>query len=165
MTCSSSSNLPLLRSKAINLSLVDQELSNDVFISILRSLWQKLGTQLTRRTLQRDKAWTKCTSKKTCAQSGWLSSPALWTRKAQNPSSVMRRTNSAAARNLSRNEGRSTQVRRGNSNNSNNSNKPHKHTRTSVAEIVVATAALPSPRSSLFFFLFFVEPPLPCPSY
>ena len=84
---------------------------------------------------------------------------------AQYSSSVIRRTNSTAARNLSRNEGRSTRVRRGDSNNSNNSNKPHKHTRTSVAEIVVATAALPSPRSSLFFFLFFVEPPLPCPSY
>ena len=50
MTCSSSSNIPLLRSKVINLSFVDQELSNDVFNSTIRPPQRKLGSRLTELT-------------------------------------------------------------------------------------------------------------------
>ena len=51
MTCSSSSNIPLLRSKVINLSFVDQELSNDVFNSTIRPPQRKLGSRLTELTV------------------------------------------------------------------------------------------------------------------
>ena len=172
----------------------DQVLSNDVLILTVRSLQQKLGTQLTKLTvfsprsshdeehstdlcvfvcvLPRYAFWTttpiaelcKRTVQSTCCRSGDTQSDracgcssVLLAPLAQRSSSVMRRTNSSAARNLSRNEGRSTQVRRGDSN---NSNRPHANTRTSVAEIVVATAALPPRRSSLFFLLLLLI--LPC---
>ena len=62
----------------MDLSFVDQELSIVVFNSIIRPLQQKLVTQLTRRTLRRDQAWTKYTSGKRCTQSGWRSSSCCW---------------------------------------------------------------------------------------
>ena len=125
------------------MSFVDQARSNGVFNSIVQLLLKKLRSRLIKRTIQRDQAHTKCTFEKRCTQSGWRSSSVLLARMAQYSSSVMRRTNSTLATNLSRNEGRSTQVRRGDNNN--NSKKPHKHTRTSVAEIVVATVGPPHP--------------------
>ena len=51
MTCSSLSNIALLQSKVIDLSFVDQELSNGVFISTVRLLQQKLSTRLTKLTV------------------------------------------------------------------------------------------------------------------
>ena len=51
MTCCNSSKIALLRSKAIEMSLVDQELSNDVFISTVRPSQQKLGSWLTKLTV------------------------------------------------------------------------------------------------------------------
>ena len=56
MTCPSSSNSPLLRSKPTNLSFVDQELSNGVFISARGYLQRNLGSGLTKRTV----AWNFC---------------------------------------------------------------------------------------------------------
>ena len=56
----------------------------------------------------------------------------------------MRRTNYTAARNLSRNEGRSTQVRRGDSN---EGNQPQENTRTRT-KLTEIEEAPPPPRSS-----------------
>ena len=51
MTCSCSSNIALLRSKVTNLSFVDQELSNGVFISARGHLQRNLGSRLTKLTV------------------------------------------------------------------------------------------------------------------
>ena len=51
MTSSNSSNTPLLTTKPTKMSFVDQELSNDVFNSIVRPLQQKLGSRLTKLTV------------------------------------------------------------------------------------------------------------------
>ena len=51
MTCSYSSNIALLGSKSIDLSFLDQKLSNGVFISTVRPSQQKLGTRLTKLTV------------------------------------------------------------------------------------------------------------------
>ena len=51
MTCPSSSISPLLRPKPTNLSFVDQELSNGVFISARRHLQRNLGSRLTKQTV------------------------------------------------------------------------------------------------------------------
>ena len=48
MTYCSSSNIPMLRSKVINLSFVDQALSIDVFISTVRPPQRNLDTRLTK---------------------------------------------------------------------------------------------------------------------
>ena len=51
MTCSSSSDWPLLKSKVIYLSFVDQELSKGVFIATVRPSQQKLRSWLTKLTV------------------------------------------------------------------------------------------------------------------
>ena len=56
MTCSSSSSWPLFELIPTEMSFVDQELSNGVFISTVRPSQQKLVTRLTKRTIQRDQA-------------------------------------------------------------------------------------------------------------
>ena len=51
MTYSSSLNIALLQSKVTKMSLVDQKLSNGVFISTVRPSQQKLGSRLTKWTV------------------------------------------------------------------------------------------------------------------
>ena len=57
MTYSSSSSWSLFRSKATNSSLVDQELSNGVFISARGRLQRNLGSRLTKLTVRYSLFW------------------------------------------------------------------------------------------------------------
>ena len=51
MTCSSPSKIRLLTTIPTEMSVVDQELSIDMFISTARPLQKKVGTRLTKRTV------------------------------------------------------------------------------------------------------------------
>ena len=132
----------------------DQALSGGlcVLVCVLPryAFWKTVSiAELSKRTVQS----ACCGSGNTQSGRACGRSSVLLARLAQYSSSAMRRTNSAAARNQSRNGVRSTQVRPGHSN---NSNKPHKHTRrrTSAAEIAAAAPPPPPPRSSFSFSFF-----------
>ena len=60
MTCSSSSNIPLLTTRPTEMSLVDQERSNDVFNSIVRPLQRNIGSRPTKLTAPARSVLKRC---------------------------------------------------------------------------------------------------------